>query len=313
MTMRKRDYLAACAVAALLARTCCCWSDGEELLPPPLPPLALAREPSAPPPAPWPFVEPLRDLADEPAPRVAVVAQAAVLPPTSPETLLVCGDARSIGLLAEVRHDYATRAAIVCCSESIGVALAKVADGTADGAICCSVTPPELPPGLVCRSLGTFIAALTTSPQNPVHDVPRVQLSALLSGQIRAWRELGGADDDLRLVWSQRRPYRALKLRSNADERMPRFRDDAGLLGWISTDAQCLGVVQLSALAGQRVSVLTIDGVPPSRHAFEAGEYPLGYRVFLIHAARPRLRLEAFLHYLAGTRGHQLLRRQLDP
>lgn len=291
---------------------------------PPTPADEAQRSPAPRPSAPASAVQTVRERPERAAvPDAAPPDTAPPLvapPPRDGDSLLVCGSATSPLLLADVRTAFAAEANVQLAPCDDTAALRWVLAGAADAAVLCARDLPRLPAGTVCHVLGTFVAAVVTHPDNPVRDLGREQLGAAFGGKLADWRALGGHATEVHVIGSRLACFRLLPrlpagrgVRGEQQRPAVRVRDDASRLRAIREDRGAIGLLTLGDAVREGLRPVTIDGVAPSRLAFDDGTYPLGYRVYLVHLNRPNARLARFLDFVLGTPGTELLARHLEP
>lgn len=146
--------------------------------------------------------------------------------------------------------------------------------------------------------------ALAVSPLNPVSDVSLNVAKRLLSGQIRSWSEVGGHADFVLPMYLEgseleNRPETIAAGMSVSTQPAMKF--------IVARNKDTLGYVSVRDLDSS-IKALSLDGVYPDLAAFARGQYRV-YRVLsLVGEASPRPLAQAFMDYLRGPDGQELLK-----
>jgi phosphate transport system substrate-binding protein len=164
-----------------------------------------------------------------------------------------------------------------------------------------------------------------TSPKNPVDNVSLKQLYDIYSGQLKTWKELGGADEPINLyavaapldgvdyvlrkyiynkgdhaVWAQRQYMNTAKLEEG-----------------VTIDPHGLGFTTLSSVWNNKaIKSLKVEGVAASTATIKDGSYPLYAPLYLaVHKdGKNFAAAEKFVKYASSDAGKAIIRKhQLVP
>ena len=170
--------------------------------------------------------------------------------------------------------------------------------------------PPEDSPSLERHAVATTAFAITAAegPHLPASLSLRLaQVTAIFSGQLRDWQELGGQPGAIFVV---NRPHASGSRRlferlffAGADRFEPHapVGDNAGSVA--RTLAVLPGAISYLPLPYVRppLRALAIDGVLPSPESLEAHTYPFAARGYLVTARAPRPVVAAFVELVTST------------
>lgn len=158
---------------------------------------------------------------------------------------------------------------------------------------------------------------------NPIREVNASQVRALLSGEVRRWSELDGADRNVELV---SRPV-DLNLNAGLEQSLDlpgllkggkAARSDSSALREVSGRDAAVTYLSLNAALkaqedGVPIQILTIDRVEPGEPTVTSGRYGLRRPVLLLTTPGPDPLTEAFLTFARSPEGQQILRSMFAP
>ncbi|MHA3976081.1 phosphate ABC transporter substrate-binding/OmpA family protein [Halovulum sp. GXIMD14794] len=161
-------------------------------------------------------------------------------------------------------------------------------------------------------TVGIEGVVLVAHPDLPIESLTLEEATALFSGRIRSWSELGGPDLPVRLVAQPDRTpaSQVLKARILTSGKLPdtarTLADDDAVADLVAETPGAVGYVGLDGAGETRVLGLTgACGLVPEPGAFSAktGEYPLHHRVTLLSGPGPLPADVAALRGFAGSSG----------
>ncbi|MDT3706640.1 MAG: hypothetical protein ROZ09_07405 [Thiobacillus sp.] len=191
------------------------------------------------------------------------------------------------------------------------------------GELCCPVQDSPAA-GMGWLPVAQDMKVVLTSPDNPVYDISLVNLRRVATGEIRNWRELGGADRPIAFIVHNHcprylEPVRTILLnggktwsrhvmRSNTDSdhlrHLARFRPSLGVDSW---------VLAAPYVKQGQLKVLSIDGVMPSVHSVSRGDYPLTGPLNLIFALWMDDLMRPFLDFIYSEDAQRIIARNTVP
>lgn len=168
-------------------------------------------------------------------------------------------------------------------TESDRGALGRVERGADDvGVLTGQPAHDEPAKGLVSRVLGYHVLAVVVHEQNPLRDLPRHLLRAVLRGDATLWVHVGvdhGGRVEVASVWDEAFADAAGTV-ALLGERLAagteRLDNDDDVCRFVARNPYALGLCSLAAVArnAEGVRVLSIDGVAPTLTAYASGSYP---------------------------------------
>jgi len=202
-----------------------------------------------------------------------------------------------------------------------------VNDGTAD--VAGSARPAM--PGRAEETNLTFYPVAweamvpITSPKNPADSVTLKQLYDIYSGQLKSWKDLGGADEPINL-YAIAAPldgvdYVLRKYIYNKGDQPVwagrQYMNTAKLEEGVTIDPHGLGFTTLSSVWGNKsIKILKVEGIAASTATVKDGSYPL-YAPLYLAAKKDSKNFEAtekFINYASSDAGKAIIRKhQLVP
>lgn len=191
------------------------------------------------------------------------------------------------------------------------------------GELCCPVQ--ESPAAGMCwLPVAQDMKVVLASPANPVQDISLVNLRKVATGEIRNWRELGGADRPIAFIVHNHCPpylepvrtallnsgknWSQYAMRSNTDtdhlRQLARFGPSLGVDSW---------VLAAPYVKRGQLKVLSIDGVMPSVRSVSRGDYPLSGPLNLIFALWMDDLMRPFLDFIYSEEGQEIIAKNAVP
>ncbi len=151
-------------------------------------------------------------------------------------------------------------------------------------------------------------------PSNPVKDLDSNKIKAIYKGEIKNWKELGGADMPIVMISrdTSSGTYETFHGLIMEKEKM------AGSVEYVNSNPQAharvsktvgaIGYVGLGFLDNQ-VKAISIDGVTPSRKTIASGEFPVSRPLFMFTNGYPELgsMTHKFCTFYLSERGQDII------
>lgn len=264
-----------------------------------------------------------RNMCISPAPMSALRIDPAVLPK---DLTFVGTRLLKLGFMDEIAELYGKRTGnqVRVIGDGCDGGLVAARSGKAHfGELCCPV-PDSPAAGMRWLPVAQDMKVVLTSPDNPVHDISLANLREVATGEIRNWRELGGADQPIAFIVHNHcprylEPVRTVLLnggktwsrhamRSNTDtdhlRHLARFRPSLGVDSW---------VLAAPYVKRGQLKVLSVDGVMPSVRSVSGGDYPLSGPLNLIFALWMEDLMRPFLDFIYSEEGQRVIARNAVP
>lgn len=166
--------------------------------------------------------------------------------------------------------------------------------------------------------------ALIVNAGNPVHGMTLEQARRVFSGDIRNWRELGGADRRITVITREE----GSGTRASFEEKvmvagMPKGKDgriepagcaadalvqdsNGAVREIVASDPAAVGYIS-SGLVDERVRALALDGVAPAEKTIKSGRYPVVRKFLFLTNGEPDSTTSEFINYVLSPDGQQAL------
>jgi phosphate transport system substrate-binding protein len=155
--------------------------------------------------------------------------------------------------------------------------------------------------------------AISVPYTNPVESLTSGQAREIFAGRTVSWTEVGGRDVAVQpfsreegAVIRQVVEAWALGTGTRVTRNALMISSEAGMVAELEAEPGGIGYALLRHLS-QRVRPLRLGGVAPSAAAIQQGQYPLALRLSTLTAGAPAGPAAAFVAYLRGSAGQQLL------
>jgi phosphate transport system substrate-binding protein len=155
--------------------------------------------------------------------------------------------------------------------------------------------------------------AVVVHKSNPLTGLDRRQLRALFAGRITNWRDVGGDDRPVRVIVREegsgtREAFTKLVLRNERVSRRALVQESNGAVKeLVRGDPAAVGYMSLGLVGGE-LKMLRVDGVEPTAHNVQVGQYPLSRPfLFVVRRARTSAAAKAFIDYALSEEAQNLL------
>lgn len=181
------------------------------------------------------------------------------------------------------------------------------------------LTPAEKAAGLVEHQIGWDALAVVLHAGNPLENLSRSQLKALLSGQIANWRELGGADLPVQVISSPLGSGMRAAVTELVLGTLPMARRELVSARVVDSDDQVArhvgGICLLShsMVQSREVKVVAVEGVLPTRENVANKRYALVKPLQLVTRGKPQGLAAQFIEFSLSDQGQELLARHFFP
>lgn len=168
--------------------------------------------------------------------------------------------------------------------------IAAVAEGRCEiGLSSRALTEEERALGLAETVLAYDGVAVVVNPENPVQDLSLEDLAALFTGQVTNWSQIGGRDAPVVTIGREagsgtRDGFEAATGTEGRCRYSQELTATGDVIATVASNPNAVGYASLDAV-GDRVQVVSVDGVAPDENAVREGSYPLR-RPFLLVTRR---------------------------
>lgn len=154
--------------------------------------------------------------------------------------------------------------------------------------------------------------AVIVNPANAVSDITKEDLIKVYTGEIKSWKDLGGADEPIVVIGREassgtRGAFEELLDIEEKAKYAQELNETGAVKTAVSTTPAAIGYVSLEAL-DDTVVALNLDGAPATEEAIKGGSYALS-RPFIMATAQSELRpeVQAFIDYVMGDEGQAIV------
>ena len=190
-----------------------------------------------------------------------------------------------------------------------GTGIADVKRRIVDVGLASRDLAPDDPTGLVFSPIATSGVCLVTNAANPVPNVSRAQIQALVAGTLVSWTQVPGSsrtDAIVPVALDERAGARSVFLSVFVDLATPiaylprTFALAAQMRDFVRSTPAAFGYVDL-AYAGE-LHAIPYEGVPCTRKTIKSGTYPAHRPLGFVTRGRPRGATARFLHWIRHSR-----------
>lgn len=200
---------------------------------------------------------------------------------------------------------------IIVLARANALALRAIEQGDADLATLTWLSQ-TLPETAWVRAVSRDGLAVAVNPQNGLPGVTMTQLQDLFQGRLDDWALWGGLPGTPQLISRETASgdyafFQAWVMRDTRVSLNALLAPNTeAVLAFVAEDPLSIGYLSTGWLDG-RVRALSVNGVPPSREAIEAGLYPMTRTHFVVTASEPDGAIREFVQWLLAAPGQAVL------
>lgn len=161
-----------------------------------------------------------------------------------------------------------------------GSGITAVSEGRCDiGLSSRNLKDSEISAGLTETVLAFDSIAVIVHPDNPVEGLTLEQLTAIYTGQVTNWQEVGGSDSEIVVIGREagsgtRDGFESITGTQDICCYRQELSSNGDVIATVSANPNAIGYASLSAVKDS-VKVITLDGTAPSEATVKDGSYPL--------------------------------------
>jgi phosphate transport system substrate-binding protein len=182
------------------------------------------------------------------------------------------------------------------------------------GGICCPLKPETAKKnGLVSHRVAIDIKAVMMNPKNPLKELTLKQVSDIHTGRITNWRQVGGKDRPIALIYRDHcrdmdEPVRkALGLAGPVAKKAIIVKTDKEVVEYVERFPDAVGIAPLIFARVAGVTIAKVDGAAPTPETAEKGLYPLTGGLFIITRGEPAGLARKFLDFVFSAEGQSIV------
>ncbi len=188
--------------------------------------------------------------------------------------------------------------------------------GAADiGMSSRNLKPEEAAQGLTTQVIARDAIAVIVHPDNPVDNLSLAQVRGIFSGEIRNWRQVGGADRRIVVITREegsgtRGAFEELVMDEEPITLSALRQDSNGAVRVVvAGDRYAIGYISLG-LVNHQVKAVRLDGVEASVESVRDGSYGLSRPFLFLWKGELSASARAFIDYVLSPEGQSILAKE---
>lgn len=184
-----------------------------------------------------------------------------------------------------------------------GAGIQAVSEGRCD----IGLSSRDLKPEEAQTLNGTIVAidgiAMIVNPNNPVTDLTIEQISAIYTGEISNWNEIGGSDAPIVLIGREaasgtRDGFESITDTKDKCKYSQELTSTGDVVQTVSSNPNAIGYASLASVK-ESVKLLSVEGVIPTNETIQNGEYKIQRDFILVTPKNKQLSqaAQAFMDY----------------
>lgn len=182
---------------------------------------------------------------------------------------------------------------------------------------------PEYESGTVIFPVAWDAICFITHPDNPVDSISSEQARKVLTGEITSWKELGGPDQKILLIYRHQteegrfsgvgymtRRLLFNDLDVNYTTRALHFRDSALVEKNVENFKWSIAPDGYSSAHKRQVKILAMDTIPCTQETIRSGEYPYYRPLYLVTRGSPEGKVKDFIDWIISPEGQSIISAQ---
>ncbi|MEW5818912.1 MAG: phosphate ABC transporter substrate-binding protein [Cyanobacteriota bacterium] len=208
-----------------------------------------------------------------------------------------------------------------------GATLGIRATAANDSDIGGSCRPPlpdrfEQEKGVKMVHVGWDSLVYITHPSNPVNNISLKDVKKILIGEITNWKQLGGEDKKIVLIFRSQVPehggkvsgvgYTTRKMifndpEKNYTDKALFFKHSSEIEEYIEKLENSFAVTGYSSANKRKVKILNLNGYQPTKENIVSAKYPLFRPLYIIIREKPSPKVQEFIDWLLSDEGQKVV------
>lgn len=199
------------------------------------------------------------------------------------------------------------------CTDGI-VAVTK--KGFDIGGICCPLDQRfQRQDDLIPHRVAIDIKAVIVNPSNPISNITLKELSDIHSGAISNWRDIGGADRPIALIYRDHcrdmsEPVRDILDIRRLSKKAIVVQTDKEVIEYVERFPSAIGITSRIFTEGAGVKVIKVEGIEPTPENTEKGLYRLKGDLYFVTKRRPSPLTKTFIEFVLSPEGQAIIGRK---
>ncbi len=199
------------------------------------------------------------------------------------------------------------------CADGIAV-VAKGQNET--GGICCPLPPEKAKKhNLIQYRVAVDVKAVIIHPGNPLNNLTLKQVADIHNGRITNWKQVGGQDKPIALVFRDHcrdmaEPVReVLGIKGPAARKAIVVKTDKEVVEYVEKFPAAIGIAPRVFAQEAKVKMVSVDKIAATPENAEKGLYPLKGDLFIVTKGRPDGLTKKFLGFILSDEGQAIIGR----
>lgn len=182
------------------------------------------------------------------------------------------------------------------------------------GGICCPLPAEKAKKfNLIQHRVAVDIKAVMVNPKNNLNNLSLEQISDIHNGRITNWKQVGGPDRPIALVYrdhcrDMEEPVRkALGISGPVAKKAIIVKTDQEIIENVEKFQSAIGVVSRVLAEKAKVKIIDVDGVSPTPKNVEKKLYPLTGDLYIVTKGMPNGNAKRFIEFIFGNEGQAIV------
>lgn len=184
------------------------------------------------------------------------------------------------------------------------------------GGICCPLTAEKAKKfNLIQHRVAVDIKAVIVNPKNNLNDLSLKQISDIHNGRITNWKQVGGPDRPIALVYrdhcrDMEEPVRKiLGIKGPVAKKAIVVRTDKEVVEYVENFQGAIGIAPEVFARKAKVKIISVDKIAATPENTEKGLYPLKGNFFIITKGQPDGLTRKFMDFVLSDEGQSIIRK----
>jgi phosphate transport system substrate-binding protein len=181
------------------------------------------------------------------------------------------------------------------------------------GGTCCPINQNlQRRDNLIPHRVAVDIKAVIVNPSNPIGDLSLRELADIHSGLITNWRQLGGMDRPVAVVYRDHcrdmsEPVREILDLKRLSNKAIVVQTDKEVIEYVERFPSAIGITSKIFTEGAKVKVIKVDGIEPTPSNTEKGLYRLRGDLYIVTKGVPSGWTKKFLEFILSPDGQEVI------
>lgn len=182
------------------------------------------------------------------------------------------------------------------------------------GGLCCPLPPEKAKKlNLIQHKVAVDIKAVMLHPKNPLNNLSLKQVSDIHNGRITNWKQVGGQDKPIALVFRDHcrdmaEPVReVLGIKGPVAKKAIVVKTDKEVVEYVEKFPGAIGIAPIVFAQEAKVKIVSVDKIAATPENTEKGRYPLKGDLFIITKGQPDGLTKKFMDFVLSAEGQAII------